>query len=86
MDPFKQAGFDFVLTEIQVGLTFATLALQAEAWDSDKIHREVTNARKAYDNAVHFQKKIGFNTEETNRIEQRMKVLRAALEKLDQRP
>lgn len=84
MDQFKQVAFDFVLTEISVGLTFVSLALSTDSRESDKIHREVTNARKAYESALKFQKRIALTDEERERIEQPMKVLRAALEKLDQ--
>lgn len=85
MDQFKQAAFDFVLTEINVGLTFVSLALSTESRESDKIRREVTNARKAYESALKFQNKIAFTDEERDKLEQPMKVLRAALEKLNQR-
>lgn len=84
MNKFKQTALEFVLTEIQVGLTFVSLALRTDASESDKIQREVTNARKAYESALKFQNKIGFTDEERDQIEQRIKVLRAALEKLDQ--
>ena len=84
MDKFKQTALEFVLTEIQVGLTFVSLALRTDASESEKIQREVTNARKAYESALKFQNKIGFTDEERDHIEQRIKVLRAALEKLDQ--
>ena len=84
MDKFKQTALEFVLTEIQVGLTFVSLAQRTDASESEKIQREVTNARKAYESALKFQNKIGFTDEERDHIEQRIKVLRAALEKLDQ--
>ena len=79
---FKQAALDFVLIEIQLGLTFASLVPRAEPRNSDKSRRNARNARKAYESALRFRKGISFTQEEKDHIEDGMKKLRAALQML----
>lgn len=49
---FEHNRRDFILTEIESGLTFAKLALDAR--DEDKRERNIDNAHKAYDTARKF--------------------------------
>jgi hypothetical protein len=60
----EQGGLDFMRTELSTALTFAQLAINADA-ASQKRARNQANARKAYDTLVHWRER--FCTNETMR-------------------
>lgn len=49
---FERNREDFILAEIESGITFARLAVDAR--DAQRADRSVKNARKAYETAVRF--------------------------------
>ena len=49
---FESSMLQFVQSELETGTTFASLALSSQT--DEKRHRNVRNARKAYDTAKHF--------------------------------
>ena len=51
-EKFERNKVDFILIEIESGMTFAKLAHDAQ--DADKLNRNLQNARKAYDTATGF--------------------------------
>lgn len=77
---FHQSGFSFVNAELDTGLTFARIALGAKG--SNKIERNRTNARKAYDSAMHFLPSTSLSSEEERMIKEKTSALEAALTKL----
>jgi hypothetical protein len=58
-----QAGFAFLQTEVQLGLTFLGLAQRAGE-DHAKADRNVANARKAYDALLHFVEVVEMTDEQ----------------------
>lgn len=79
---FKRVSFEFMITEIQSGLTFANLAQKSYPKEPGKIQRDTANARKAYDNVLHFLQKISFTEEETEKIQAGLGQLKSALQAL----
>ncbi|HKD85066.1 MAG TPA: hypothetical protein VKB58_09985 [Terriglobales bacterium] len=51
-EKFERNKEDFILIEIESGITFAKLALDAR--DTEKLSRNRKNARRAYDTALGF--------------------------------
>jgi hypothetical protein len=61
----KQAGTDFVKTELELTLTFCAMA--AESKDPDKQSRQIDNAERAYAGALNAKSKLSLD-ENTERI------------------
>ena len=49
---FELSMLQFLQSELETGMTFASLARDSQT--DEKRHRNVLNARKAYDTAKHF--------------------------------
>ena len=80
---FHESGFRFVNTELDTGLTFARIALEAKgARRADKLQRNRVNARKAYDSALHFLSTTSFSADEARMIHGKIVALKSGLEKL----
>lgn len=64
-EQFERNKGDFILVEVESGLTFAKVALDAE--DEEKLNRNRKNARKAYDTACRFLQESVIKDEELRR-------------------
>ena len=82
-DSCYQAGLEFLRTDIDVGMTFAGIALRST--DPNKVSRNTLNARKAYDTVSQFLNRLPFSSPETTEISLNLVKLQKALELLDNR-
>ncbi len=71
---------DFLITETEVGLTFARNALAARF--SIRRERNQANARKAYDSAVDWSTRLSLTDADSHDIGERLIRLKSALEQL----
>jgi hypothetical protein len=83
LDNFHHSGFQFVHVELETGLTFARIALGAKG--ANKIERNRTNARKAYDSALHALSSLVLDNEQTATVREKVNALKASLEKLGEK-
>ena len=81
---FNSVGTEFVFTELQTGMTFASLALAAQPYERDKRERGTQNARKAYDAALKFRERVSLSEEQNSRYEAEKQQLKTALHDLGQ--
>lgn len=77
-----RVSIEFMLTELETGFTFASLALRADPKETEKRRIYIANARKAYDTALHFLQKISFTQEEMIKIQAALERLKGALQTL----
>ena len=70
---------DFVLTELDLGITFCELAQSAQ--DEETKERNIRNARKAYD-ALHFLEGLNLSKAEQQLIKEKASRLKSLLEQL----
>jgi hypothetical protein len=73
----NEVSLEFLKTELETGITFATLALSARY--EHKLKRTKANARKAYDTAVKFMDKL---TEKSAELDSLFQDLRSKLRDL----
>ena len=66
----SQVGMNFLRTEVETALLFASLAFQAR--DSEKRRRNLQNARKGYDTLRQLVRKLVLTPDE--RTEMRLKI------------
>ena len=59
-------GTDFIKTELRVGITFSTLALQSK--NADKTLRNAAHAQKAHDVALHHIRRTSIRQESATEI------------------
>ena len=78
----QAALYQFVLTELELAITFCQVSLGTE--DIVKAERNAENAKHAYNTAVHFLKGTQLPPDGTHEIEVRMEELRPMLAKLPQ--
>lgn len=78
----NHSGLRFLLTEIQSGLTFAHLAGSAAPHQTEKIQRNLTNARRAYQAVLKFRNRVQLDEIESLRLSTGMERLKAVLEGL----
>jgi hypothetical protein len=73
---------EFVETELDLGITFAKIALGADS--QQKARRNCANARRAFESANHFLSKLdGTEGELRPEIDGKLEQLRQLIEKLD---
>jgi hypothetical protein len=78
---FKRvASVEFLLAEIDTGLTFARIAQSADT--TSKIERNLKNARKAYDSAVRFRGRVVLDKAQKEKIDANLRQLKTVLEGL----
>ncbi len=78
---FIQRGSEFLLVELQTGLTFADLALSAEPGSADRV-RDERNARKAYQTVLRLRERFQVAAPAAREIEDLQERLRCALDQL----
>lgn len=74
-------SLDFLRTELETGLTFATIAEQAS--DEDKINRNRENARKACQSARHFMDRVSLSERESAELRETLDDLERRLRLLE---
>jgi hypothetical protein len=79
-----EARIDFVLAELDLGVTFCQVALSTR--DAETKERNIRNARRAYDSALHFLRRISLEGAEEARIEAKALRLKALFERLSLNP
>ena len=77
------AGVNFIKAEIETGNTFADIAIGAD--EVDKVSRNRTNARKAYDTAMEKVSSVELSKDERAQIERAFHGLRSKLEQLGEK-
>ena len=79
----KAAKYQFILTELDLALTFCDVALSAD--DREKTQRNTKNAQRAYDSATHFLQEAGFSGKSKATLERKVARLRTLLRQLNGR-
>jgi hypothetical protein len=74
------AHIDFVLSELDLGATFCEVALSTQ--DEETKERNIRNARKAYNSALHFLQRLSLGSAEEARIEEKALRLKGLFERL----
>jgi hypothetical protein len=74
----KRAGAAFLLTDLDVGMTFLDLATTSTNPQTRQRNRE--NAQKAYDAVLHFLPRVIFTEAETKAVHEKLELLRNRLE------
>jgi hypothetical protein len=77
-EDFSASGFEFLMTEVGTGLTFAEIALGAGD-DLDKIERNTLNARKAYEAVLRFRDRVQMSEVQSEALDRKIKQLRTDL-------
>src|SRR5215471_6994413 len=80
--PNPEAGLQFLLVEIDTGLTFARIARAAQANSPRKFERNLKNARKAYDSALRFRRASVLEPEQKTVVDTKLEELKTALQGL----
>ncbi len=71
---------DFLTTDLDVGITFAEIALDTD--DQDKMKRNTKNAHKAYEAVLGFLVKTALTPAERATINEKAAFLKSLLERL----
>jgi hypothetical protein len=79
--PANTSAHTFLRTELETGLTFATIAEQAS--HEDKINRNRDNARKAYLSARHFISRMSLSERESAELHKMLAELENRLQLLE---
>jgi hypothetical protein len=79
----QRLRFDFVVAEIELGYTFARIALSAT--HPEKFNRNRMNARKACDAATRFLRETSLSEDDRQQIGYGLAKLRSALSLVDDR-
>ncbi len=75
-------GVEFILVELDLGLTFSNIALSFSKKSSERGLRNKRNARMAYDSVMRFLPLLRLTKIESETIEQKCTLLRSRLLKL----
>jgi hypothetical protein len=81
LDDLSQSGYQFLISDVEVGLTLARIASRS-AYDLDRRIRNVQNARRAYDKVQQLLPHLGLNGSQQQTVTERLHILKSALEKL----
>jgi len=80
-DEFIQSTFQFLIAELDVGLTFTALAFGIRVRPENKL-RATEKACRAYDTAIRFRQKFTFDPAQENKLDERQSELKDLLEQL----
>jgi hypothetical protein len=83
-DAHRAARTDFVLVELDLGATFCERALSTQ--NEKAKERNIRNAQKAYNTALHFLRQLRFGSAEKARIEEAAIRLKGLFERLGLNP
>ena len=77
MTLFGQLGYFFLQTELNTGLTFASIALQSRNLRRpEKVQRNRANARTAFDTIIRFREQVPLTQAQADEIEHGFQRLR----------
>jgi len=79
----KAARYNFILTELDLALTFCEMALTAD--HKEKAERNTVNAQRAYNAATHFLEDANFSDAINATLQQKVGRLRTILRRLNGR-
>ena len=74
-------GIEFLKTDLETGLTFASIAVNAGN-DLGKKRRNQANARKAYDTVLAWSRRLVLTKADAHQIEEKLGKLQAILRSL----
>ncbi len=77
---FNRAKVNFIMTDLDVAITFAKIA--RESTDQEKVIRNRQNARKGYDAVVHFLSTASLTPMGQKTIKEKLEWLKSALSSL----
>jgi hypothetical protein len=80
-EDFNQRGIDFLNIDADTALTMAQIASAADK-NSEKRARNQRNARRAYETILHFGERTTFTSEQADKLDHKLRLLKAALEQL----
>ena len=80
----QSAKYQFVMTELELAITFAKMALSAE--DPDKAERTRGHAEQAFAAARHFVRGSSFTQKMRLEVEQRVEQMRQLMSRLKKSP
>jgi len=78
----RVAGLKFLQVEIQTGLTFARIAQTTNPDMPSRFERNVKNARRAYDSAMEFRRRIVLDGEQKVTVDAGLTRLKTLLQAL----
>ena len=78
----KVAGLKFLQVEIQTGFTFARIAQTTNPDTSDRFERNLKNARKAYESALEFRRRVVLDGEQKVTVDAGLARLKTILQAL----
>lgn len=78
-------GWQFLMTEVECGLTFAHIATTAHPDDKAKIQRNIANAHKAYYTITKFAPRVAMSGEASAELNAGLARLRSVLQELGTR-
>jgi hypothetical protein len=79
----SHAGYEFLITDLEVALTFAKIASCAPK-DGEKRERNIKNARRAYEKVRVLVSRPSLTGQQRRRVTKRLNQLKSALERLGQ--
>ena len=78
----NNTGFEFLHAQVQTGITFAKLAL--DAGDNDKKERNIANALAAFQSIMRFRPDVILSDTEQQKLNRGVEELRRKLKQLGQ--
>jgi diketogulonate reductase-like aldo/keto reductase len=79
----NQSGIEFLLTDLDVGLTFMDVAGVSN--NEETVHRNCENARKAYDTVLRLLNNLAPDEKQHEQIEAKLALLKSRLMVVGQR-
>ena len=73
-------GVRFLLTEADLGLTFASLALMARSGDKQRIRRNTRNAQTAYETILRFRERVDLDDAAAAQLDGKLEQLKHVLQ------
>jgi len=80
-EQLNEVSVNFLLIDVDIGLTFSEIALQTS--DPDKKRRVRAKARAAYENVQHLIHKVTLTEADARRLARNLEILRARLYDLE---
>lgn len=84
LDP--KVGYQFLLTELQTGFTFANLAATGDPREPDEIEFDKKNAHKAYETVIRLRNRVVLDDSQNAKLDSELKRLKEILENMEKNP
>jgi len=78
-------GFQFLMTEVDTGMTFARIALDARPDDTEKIIRNWRYAQQAYNAIIRFRSLVDIDVQRQRELDAGRVKLKSALDQIAER-